>query len=349
MFSRRPLIHLNLIDLNFIRINPWSTSWPTSNSNKRFFGSLKDFRLKHNPLFQHNTYKAMGASVSSCYSSSPLQERDFVDSLVFVPPKRSHLLRRGRPKNFDVLKGPDGYIAYKIFYPSSQAPTSSTSCPQGSAKGPTQRKPFLVFAHGNACDLYSLMAHMRRLSEGLDVPVIAFDYPGYGESQGTPTEASTYRAISAVVDYAQAELGYHPSQIFLCGHSLGTGVVTHYAYLHRAYWTTPIILISPFRSIVKVVSHGSLFGAWGSIASLATPLDRFQTETKLKDIKAPVKIYHGLEDTVISPDHSCKLLSTLPPQLRLDPVWLPGIGHNDILESIPYDTLRSVLYDYKQP
>jgi len=273
----------------------------------------------------------METSSSSCCSLS-LSERDFVDDFVFMPPKRrtdSHyqhfnaLNYRGTRNRQDERR--DERIAIKLFKPIA------------SLAAGLDHKPLVIFAHGNACDLFDMERPLQRLANGLEVPILAFDYPGYGESQGVPSEASAYRAMARIVAYAETELGYPTSRIFLCGQSLGTGVVTHYAYVNRDSWTTPIILISPFRSIVKVVSTGP-------IGALASPLDRFQNETKFKDIKAPVKIYHGLSDQIIPADHSRKLLWSLPEPLRLPPTWLPGIGHNDILDAIPYDSLKLVLY-----
>jgi len=260
-----------------------------------------------------------------CESSTKGCERGFVDGLVFMPPRRNLDPHR---RHFSTLSGSDGRLAFKLFKP--LFPTLIMPPSLGATKS------LIIFAHGNACDLFDM--DLQPLANALHVPILAFDYPGYGESEGTPSEASACRALAAMVAYAQWELGYTTSKIFLCGQSLGTGVVTHHAYVHRDSWTTPIILISPFRSIVKVVSR-----SLGPLACLASPLDRFQSETKFKHLKCPVKIYHGLEDTIIPPDHSRKLLEALPAPLRLPPTWMPGIGHNGILEAIPFGTLRAVL------
>lgn len=266
------------------------------------------------------------SSFASCSSSSSSSdEGDWIDSLVFMPPKRSLIEGDRIMPHLDTV---DGKLAYRVF-----SSDSSEARP----------KKLMIFAHGNACDLFSLGPDLYYLASKLGIPVLAFDYPGYGESEGVPTEASAYRSLARIVDHATQTMGYHPSQILLCGQSLGTGVVAHYAYFSRGFWEAPIVLISPFRSIVKVVSHSPLFGTLGSFASLASPLDRFVSEAKMKDLRCPVKIVHGLADTLIPPDHARALLESLPLHLRLTPTFLEGIGHNDILDKIPFEEIKTLL------
>jgi pimeloyl-ACP methyl ester carboxylesterase len=42
----------------------------------------------------------------------------------------------------------------------------------------------ILFSHGNAEDLNTCFQWLRRLSRELNVNMIAYDYPGYGESSG---------------------------------------------------------------------------------------------------------------------------------------------------------------------
>jgi abhydrolase domain-containing protein 12 len=60
------------------------------------------------------------------------------------------------------------------------------------------------------------------------VNVIAFDYRGFGDSTGYPTEEGLYTDARAMWDWT-LEHGAHANRTTLMGHSLGTGVATHLA------------------------------------------------------------------------------------------------------------------------
>src|SRR5258705_194298 len=75
--------------------------------------------------------------------------------------------------------------------------------------------------------------------------------------------------------------------IILIGQSLGTGIVIDYVSKNK--WDSPIILISPYKSIISVVCD----------SSIVKPIDKFQSLKKIKSITCPVKIFHGKEDKTI--------------------------------------------------
>ena len=53
--------------------------------------------------------------------------------------------------------------------------------------------------------------------------MIAYDYPGYGLSEGKPSEEGCYDAVEAVYDYVVNQLGRNPVEVIMWGRSLGTG------------------------------------------------------------------------------------------------------------------------------
>ena len=57
----------------------------------------------------------------------------------------------------------------------------------------------------------------------------AFDYRGYGESGGTPTEPGLYRDAEAAYRYLRDRLGVPPERIVIFGHSLGSAVAVELA------------------------------------------------------------------------------------------------------------------------
>ena len=115
------------------------------------------------------------------------------------------------------------------------------------------------------------------------------------------------------------------------GQSLGTGVTIDFVHRNRE-WTTPIILVSPYKTIVSVVSDTSLRSVY----------DKFETINKINNIKCPVKIFHGDNDNVINISHGKQIYEELN-QKVFEPTWLAGIGHNDILNAINVEDLMFVI------
>ena len=167
----------------------------------------------------------------SSFPSSEGGSSDCIDGLVFQPPLRN---LRGR-RQFSHQPSSDGNtIAYSVHHPpASGTPSQATDCVTADVTNP---KKVLIFAHGNACDLFNVHPLLRHWASALGVTVVGFDYPGYGESTGTPSEAGAYRALDTVVDWVKRSMKLPISSIFLCGQSLGTGVVAHHAFIYRGTW-----------------------------------------------------------------------------------------------------------------
>ena len=63
----------------------------------------------------------------------------------------------------------------------------------------------------------------------LGLNLLAFDYRGYGESEGAPSEAGLYRDADAAYRYLRDTLGVPPDRIVIFGHSLGSAVAVELA------------------------------------------------------------------------------------------------------------------------
>ena len=114
----------------------------------------------------------------------------------------------------------------------------------------------VLFSHGNAEDLNTSFNWMRRMSRDLNVNMISYDYPGYGESTGVPSEENCYAAIECIYyDYLLKERGLSPHQIVLYGRSLGSGPSCYLAEKTAAanQSVAALILHSPFTSVYRVV------------------------------------------------------------------------------------------------
>lgn len=171
---------------------------------------------------------------------------------------------------------------------------------------------FLV-SHGNAEDL----GDDREWLEGLrraGFSVLAYDYQGYGTSQGRPTEKTAYEDEIAAYEYLTQELKTSPDHIIVFGRSVGSGPAVHVAARRPA---AGLILQSPFLSAFRVVTHVPLL-----------PFDKFPNYKEIGRVHCPVLIIHGANDSVIPLRHGQKLFDAANQPKQL--VVVPRADHNDL-------------------
>lgn len=149
----------------------------------------------------------------------------------------------------------------------------------------------ILFCHGNATNLSQWGARMEKWHEQLGQAVLMFDYPGYGRSDGTPSEASLYAAADAAYDWLVQKAHVPPSRLLVCGESLGGGVAVDLASRrpHRA-----LVLLSTFTSIPAVAQH---LEPW--LPAVWLMHNRFDSLAKIGHCSGPVFIAHGTADPLV--------------------------------------------------
>jgi fermentation-respiration switch protein FrsA (DUF1100 family) len=195
----------------------------------------------------------------------------------------------------------------------------------------------LLYCHGNAGNLSHRGQSIVKLRERLGVSVLIIDYPGYGKSEGSPTEQGCYLAADAAYAWLTDEKKIAPKKIILYGGSLGGGVVTDLASRkdHRA-----LVLIKTFTSMPDVAS--SLYW-WLPAPKQLLMRNRFDNQSKIGSIHRPVFVAHGTADTLIPHSHGVKLFEAANEPKRF--YSMPGGGHNDGLPDEFFTSLRKFLQD----
>jgi fermentation-respiration switch protein FrsA (DUF1100 family) len=170
----------------------------------------------------------------------------------------------------------------------------------------------LLVSHGNAEDLGDIREWLDELRNA-GFSVFAYDYEGYGTSEGKPSESAAYADESAAYDFLAIKLGTPPDHIIIFGRSVGTGPAVQLAMRRPA---AALILQSPFLSAFRVLTRMPLL-----------PFDRFPNYKRIAHVHCPVLIMHGTSDRVIGLWHGQKLF-----ELAHDPkqfIAVQGAGHND--------------------
>jgi fermentation-respiration switch protein FrsA (DUF1100 family) len=177
----------------------------------------------------------------------------------------------------------------------------------------------ILFCHGNGGNIsHRLPVYEVLLETGASV--LAFDYRGYGQSEGTPGEEGTYRDAEAALEWL-VNRGFAPTQIIAFGESLGGGVATELARRHRL---GGLVLQSTFTSIPDV---GAELFWWLPVRWLGSIA--YDTHKKLPRVQSPVVIMHSREDRLVRFHHAEKNYAAAK-----EPKWLVELqgDHNDALD-----------------
>lgn len=174
----------------------------------------------------------------------------------------------------------------------------------------------LIFCHGNGGNIGHRLEKIRMLN-GLQIDVLIFDYRGYGESGGSPSENGLYLDAEAIYDFLVNERKVDSRKIIVYGESLGAAVAADLVSRHDA---GGIILEGSFPSVKDMAKRYFPF-----IPSFLLK-GGFQTIEKMKSVEVPKLIFHSREDEIVPFEFGERILSASPEPKEF--VQLQG-GHND--------------------
>ena len=172
----------------------------------------------------------------------------------------------------------------------------------------------IMYVHGNAEDLGDIQPILQRLQD-IGFSVFAYDYRGYGTSQGKPSERTAYRDIETAYNYLIQQLTVPAQRIIAFGRSVGGGSAVDLAARKPL---AGLIMESSFTTAFRVVLPFSIL-----------PFDKFRNIDKIKKVTCPVLVMHGKADDIIPFQHGQKLFAAAnEPKLSL---WVEQAGHNDFM------------------
>lgn len=173
----------------------------------------------------------------------------------------------------------------------------------------------ILYSHGNGEDLGMIMQRLGPLRDA-GFNVFAYDYPGYGTSDGEPTEQNVYAAADAAYRYLTGHLRLQGEEIVLYGRSLGGAPTLRLAARNEV---GGVITESAFTSAFTVPVPRRLL--WW---------DKFDNLRQLRQVQCPVLIIHGRQDGIVPFRHAEALLEAAPPQSQF---LFVESGHNNVVEA----------------
>jgi fermentation-respiration switch protein FrsA (DUF1100 family) len=188
--------------------------------------------------------------------------------------------------------------------------------------GPDSTGYWVLICHGNAGNLseFGRPAHYAGLRT-LGLSLLAFDYRGYGESEGTPSEAGLYRDADAAYQYLRGGLRVPPERIIVFGHSLGSAVAVDLAS------RVPAAGLILDGALTSVIERGAELYPYVPVRWIGR--SRFSSIDKISRVSIPKLFLHARADDVVPLAHGRRLFeAALPPKTFVE---LNG-GHGDAFE-----------------
>jgi pimeloyl-ACP methyl ester carboxylesterase len=160
------------------------------------------------------------------------------------------------------------------------------------AAGPA---PAVIFAHGNGELIDDWPRELVPLTR-MGIGVLLVEYPGYGRSEGEPTERTVRQTLEAAYDAVVRRPDVAPDRIILLGRSLGGGAVC---------------TITDTRPSAALILMSTFTGVKGMAAKFYAPpfliRDPFDNLSAVSRYKGPILIVHGSHDNVVPYSHGKRL------------------------------------------
>jgi fermentation-respiration switch protein FrsA (DUF1100 family) len=149
----------------------------------------------------------------------------------------------------------------------------------------------VLYSHSRGGNLSRFGRRVAEWRTRSKMAVLIFDYPGFGRSDGTPTEANCYAAADAAYEYLTDVQRVSAKRIVLYGESFGGAIATDVASRH------------PYRALLL----SSTFTSFPDMAQAKYPFfpgrwlvhNQLQTLDKIARVAGPVFIAHGTADEVV--------------------------------------------------
>lgn len=199
-------------------------------------------------------------------------------------------------------------------------------------------KPLVIFFDGNADDTWASIP----LFSKINTEVKSINYPGFGLSEGDPSEELIDRLLLEWISSLNIP---EDRSVIWVGRSLGTGIVTKLLYHLQNKALRPLnrdrlVLVTPYNSLWKVGRHRF---PWLPVETIMN--NRYETEKFLHQLNLSlVEVVLTEIDWVVPHQFSHDLIQVTQghdPSFKMNQYLLKGFTHNTVLES---DELADIIF-----
>lgn len=175
----------------------------------------------------------------------------------------------------------------------------------------------VLYLHGNGGCIAHTVDAVETFAR-LGASVLAFDYRGYGKSEGTPSADGILRDAEAAWRHLVDERAIDPSTIVIVGRSLGGGPASALA---ARYAPAGLVLESTYSSIPDRAAEQMPFVPARRLVRI-----RFDNRANLAHVRCPVLVVHSRGDETIPFHHGERIFAAArEPKTFVEIAY----GHND--------------------
>lgn len=182
----------------------------------------------------------------------------------------------------------------------------------------------ILFSHGNGGNMDSFVPIMENAIEA-GASLFAYDYQGYGASEGESSLSGVIDDAQAAYDYLVTDKHVAKENVVLYGVSLGTGVTTQ---LLKRRPAAAVILMSPYTNIIAVAREHLRWLNW--YPDFLFPTEHLDTQAVLEQPHPPVLVIHGERDQTVLFHHAQDLQKTSAKPVEF--LFVPNAAHNDLID-----------------
>ena len=192
----------------------------------------------------------------------------------------------------------------------------------------------LLYFHGNSGNISDNLAHTRRFYQ-LGMSVLLIDYRGYGRSLGKfPNEQQVYEDARLAWNYL-LDKGIEGKDIIIYGHSLGGAIAIDLATEHPQ--AAGLIIESSFTKMLDIVNEQGIYDLF-PVGWILT--HKFDSISKLPQVKMPVLLIHGTADQTVPSWMSEALYQVAPEPKQL--LIVSGGDHSNVATVSGEEYLQTV-------
>jgi len=187
--------------------------------------------------------------------------------------------------------------------------------PSDSSKG------IILYFHGNSDNLVR-WGEIAHFFNQYNFDVLIYDYRGFGKSTGKRNLDNLFS--DAMVLYNDLLKTYDDDEIIVYGRSLGSGIASWLASK-----TNPkmLILETPFYSLDDINPFPYLLLPFEFLSNYAFPNYEY-----LKSVKAPIRIFHGTDDSVVPYTSGKRLYESVKSDKDIQFISIVGGKHKNLAD-----------------
>lgn len=189
------------------------------------------------------------------------------------------------------------------------------------------RAPLIIYCGGNGenashyINSFSECA-LNKAAEGCNI--VMTDYPGYGKSDGKPSDTALRKAALAVYDAMKQREDVDSSKIIIVGYSLGTGAAN---YIASRRDVAGLVLMAPYADGYDLVNRffPVFYGPLEKLVSYKMPASEFAASVNVTPL-----IFASPDDESVAYSSSVRLYKSYKECIF---ITCDGLRHDDFRES----------------